>query len=173
MIDWLQSLDVSLFRFVNSSLSNGFFDQLMPFVSDSPWMASVLVCFGLWLLFAGGARGRICVLMLLLALCLGNWLVIDTIKNTVGRLRPFHVLEGVNLRIGMGGSMSMPSSHAANWFSATLVLFVYYRRTIWAMLPMALLVSVSRVYMRRSLPQRRARGGSAGRGIQSCGHCRI
>ncbi|HEY3856280.1 MAG TPA: phosphatase PAP2 family protein [Verrucomicrobiae bacterium] len=146
MIGWLQSLDVSLFRFINSSLSNGFFDWLMPFVSDSPWLTCILVGVCLWMLFAGGARGRICVLMLLLALCIGNWLVVDTIKNSVGRLRPFHVLDGVNLRIGMGGSMSMPSSHAANWFSATLVLFLYYRRTIWAMLPMAVLVSISRVY---------------------------
>ncbi len=146
MIGWLQSLDVSLFRFVNSSLSSGFFDWMMPFVSDSPWLTCILVCVCLRLLFCGGARGRICVLMLLLALCLGNWLVVDTIKNTVGRVRPFNVLEGVHLRIGMGGSMSMPSSHAANWFSATIVLFAYYRRTIWVMLPMAVLVAFSRVY---------------------------
>jgi len=146
MIGWLQSLDVSLFRFVNSSLSNGVFDQLMPFASDSPWLACILISICVWLLLKGGARGRICVLMLVLSLCLGNWLVCDTIKHAVGRLRPFKVLSGVHLRIGMGDSFSMPSSHAANWFSATLVLLVYYRRSIWVMLPMAILVSFSRVY---------------------------
>jgi membrane-associated phospholipid phosphatase len=146
MIGWLQSLDVSLFRFINSSLSNGFFDRLMPFVSDSPWLACILIAICVCMLMRGGARGRVCVLMLLLALCLGNWLVCDTIKNLVGRPRPFKVLDGVHLRIGMGGSFSMPSSHAANWFSVAVVMFVYYRRTIWVMLPMALVVSFSRVY---------------------------
>ncbi len=162
MIGSLQSLDVSLFRFINSSLSNRFFDQLMPFMSDSPWLGCALISICLWLLFKGGARGRICVLMLVLALCLGNWLVCDTIKHAVGRLRPFNVLTGVHMRTGLGdpnfnpnrptpitgytGSFSMPSSHAANWFSAALVLFVYYRRSIWAMLPLAVLVGVSRVY---------------------------
>jgi membrane-associated phospholipid phosphatase len=146
MIGWLQSLDVSVFRFINSSLSNRFFDQLMPFVSDSPWLASIFILISLWLLCCGGARGRICVLMLLLSLCLGNWMVCDSIKNAVGRLRPFNTLTGVHLRIGMGGSFSMPSSHAANWFSAALVPFIYYRRTIWAVLPMAVLVCISRIY---------------------------
>ncbi len=162
MIGSLQSLDVSIFRFINSSLSNPFFDQLMPFMSDSPWLAGIFIFICLWLLFLGGARGRICVLMFVLALALGNWMVCDTIKNAVGRLRPFSVLSGVHLRNGLGsvqyqlvpptgiaaykGSFSMPSSHAANWFSAALILFVYYRRSIFAMLPLAVLVCISRVY---------------------------
>jgi membrane-associated phospholipid phosphatase len=142
----LQSLDVSLFRFINSSLSNGFFDVLMPFMSDSPLLTCALFLICVWLVFAGGARGRICVMMLILSLCLGNWLVVDTVKHLVGRLRPFHVLTDVRLRVGMGDSYAMPSSHAANWFSMATVLFVYYRRSIWAMLPLAVLVSFSRIY---------------------------
>ncbi|HEX4121695.1 MAG TPA: glycosyltransferase family 39 protein [Verrucomicrobiae bacterium] len=146
MIGWLQSLDVSLFRFINSSLSNPFFDKLMPFVSDSPWFACILIAISIWLMCGGGARGRICVLMLVAALCIGNWLIVDTLKHAVGRVRPFHVLDGVHLRIGMGDSFSMPSSHSANWFSAALILFVYFRRSIWAMLPLAVLVAFSRIY---------------------------
>jgi hypothetical protein len=46
----------------------------------------------------------------------------------------------------MGDSFSLPSSHAANWFSMTMVLLIYYRRTIWVMLPMAVLVGLSRIY---------------------------
>ncbi len=41
---------------------------------------------------------------------------------------------------------SMPSSHAANWFAATMVLFVFYRKSWRFMLPLACLVSFSRVY---------------------------
>ena len=40
-----------------------------------------------------------------------------------------------------GNHNSMPSSHAANWFAATMVLFLFYRKSLWFMLPMALAVS--------------------------------
>ena len=40
----------------------------------------------------------------------------------------------------------MPSSHAANWFAATMILFIYYRRSLWFMLPGAILVGFSRIY---------------------------
>ena len=146
MIGWLNSVDVWLFQLINLSWSNRFFDWLMPFVSNSPWFACILIVIALGLLIKGGARGRICVLMLALALCLGNWLVCDSIKHAVGRLRPFLVIAGAHLRIGMGGSFSMPSSHAANWFSATFILLIYYRRSVFCMLPLAVLVALSRVY---------------------------
>ena len=164
MIGWLQSLDVSLFRFINSSLSNPVFDRLMPFLSNSPWFACILIAICLWLLFCGGARGRICVLMLVLSLCIGNWLIVDTIKHVVGRLRPFHTLPDVHLRIGMGDSFSMPSSHAANWFSAAVILFVYFRRSIWVMLPLAFMVSLSRIYNGVHYPSDTLVGASVGIG---------
>src|SRR5579863_7776293 len=106
MMGWLQSVDDSLFRWINLSWSNPVFDWLMPFLSDSPWFAGIILLTAIALLVKGGARGRICVWMLLLALCLGNWLVCDSIKHGVARLRPFHVLADAHLRIGMGGSYS-------------------------------------------------------------------
>jgi membrane-associated phospholipid phosphatase len=146
MIGWLQSCDVSLFRFINASLGNSLFDKLMPFVSDSPLFTCLFLALAIFLVCKGGARGRVCALMLLLSLCLGNGLVTDPIKHAVGRLRPFQALPDVILRIGQGSSFSMPSSHAANWFSATLVLLVYYRRSVRVMLPLACLVGFSRIY---------------------------
>lgn len=146
MIGWLLSVDVAVFRFINLSWSNSFFDRLMPFLSGSPWFVIVILFVCLGLLIFGGARGRLCVLMLALALCFGNWIVCNSVKNVVARPRPFLTVPGAHLRIGMGGSYSMPSSHAANWFSAMLIFFIYYRRSIWAFLPMAVIVSLSRIY---------------------------
>ena len=146
MIVWLQSIDVWLFRFINASLTNSFFDRLMPFLSDSPWFACLFLALAVFLVWKGGARGRLCVLMLALSLCLGNWLICDSVKNAVARLRPFQTLPDTILRVGKGGSFSLPSSHAANWFGLTMVLLVYYRRTVWAMLPLSLMVCFSRIY---------------------------
>jgi hypothetical protein len=168
MIGWLQSVDVWLFRLINESWSNRLFDWLMPFLSDSPWFACVLILIALGLVVKGGARGRVCVLMLALALCLGNWLVGDSIKHAVGRLRPFHVIMDAHLRIGMGDSFSMPSSHAANWFSATIILLVYYRRSIWCMLPLAVGGGSVKNLQWRPLSQRRAgRGAMLGAGYSA------
>ncbi len=146
MIGWLQSVDVWLFHWINASWSNSCFERLMPFLSDSPCFTCLLLLIAIGLLVRGGARGRVCVLMLTLALCLGNAVVCDSLKHGLGRLRPFQVLPDVRLRIGTGGSFSMPSSHAANWFSAALILMVYFRRSIWCMLPLAVLVGLSRIY---------------------------
>src|ERR1022692_5025399 len=130
MIGWLHSVDVRLFRLVNSSWSNGFFDGLMPWVTNSPWLPCIFVALYLGLLVKGGARGRLCVVMLVLALCLGDGVLCDALKHGVQRLRPFRALPDVKLRIGMGDSFSMPSSHAANWCSAMFIFMVYYRRTV-------------------------------------------
>ena len=56
----MQSIDVSLFRFINRSLSNPLFDTLMPFASDSPLFPCLFFVLAFLLIWKGGARGRIC-----------------------------------------------------------------------------------------------------------------
>ena len=41
---------------------------------------------------------------------------------------------------------SMPSAHSANCFAVAMVLFVFYRWTLWFTLPIGSLVALSRVY---------------------------
>jgi len=145
---WLQSLDAGLFHVVNPALSNSFFDVLMPFCSGNALFGpAFLIALGL-LACKGGARGRICVLMLVLAIALGDSFVCNTLKHLISRPRPFWTIPDVHVPVGIGrtDSGSMPSSHAANWFAATMVLFLFYRKSLWIMLPLALGVSFSRLY---------------------------
>ena len=163
---WLQTLDASLFLFVNRSLVNPFFDWLMPVLSGNAWFIPLAVALGLAALCFGNARARLCVVMMILVVALGDPLIVDTVKHVAARPRPFVTLPEARLfgAIGKGyvppvanGSgmdmsanardrNSMPSSHAANWFAMTMIAFLYYRRSAWFMLPMALAVSFSRVY---------------------------
>ena len=58
----------------------------------------------------------------------------------------------------------MPSSHAANWFAATMILFIYYRRSLWFMLPGGDPGQLLAHLQRRPLPERRAGGAILGAG---------
>ena len=100
----------------------------------------------------GNARARLCALMVVLVIALGDPLVVNTIKHPIDRPRPFVTLPDARVFgvVGQGyvppeemtantpGLNSMPSAHAANWFAMTMVMFLFYRRSLWFMLPMAL-----------------------------------
>ena len=145
---WLQTIDTGLFHFINRSLGNPLFDGLMPVLSghDVPWFIPLAVAAVLGTLIFGGARARLCALLVGLVVALGDPLVINTIKQGLGRPRPCLALPDVVGRLGCSGGGSMPSAHAANWFAMTMVMFLFYRRSWRFMLPLALGVSFSRVY---------------------------
>ncbi|MGD0745582.1 MAG: glycosyltransferase family 39 protein [Verrucomicrobiota bacterium] len=166
---WLQTLDTGLFDFINQSLSNPLFDRLMPVLSGVGvhWFIPLAVAIGLAMLCFGDARARLCALMIMLVVALGDPLVDNTIKHAIARPRPYVTLPearlfgvggegyvppaaangaGLNMAADAPGRNSMPSSHAANWFAMTMIAFLFYRRSAWFMLPMALAVSFSRVY---------------------------
>ncbi len=85
----------------------------------------------------------------------------SVIKPLVGRSRPCEVLGSVHFWYGPEGwittpaevirsyksSFSFPSSHATNITGAMLFLGLAFRKTLWPLLFVALLVSYSRVYI--------------------------
>jgi len=167
---WLQSLDTNLFLFFNRSLVNPFFDWLMPVLSGSGGAKTVLLAVaivtGIALIIFGNTRARVCVLMTILIVGTNDGLICNTLKHAVGRARPFVTLpearlfgnvgkgyippeinaQGVDMAANKGSHNSMPSAHAANWFAATMVLYLFYRKSLRFMLPLALAVSFSRLY---------------------------
>ncbi len=144
---WLLSLDVALFHFINSAISNPFFDWLMPVLSGRgvPWLPAVLVAVPAILMF-GSTRLKICVLLMVLVVALGDPLVIGAVKNAVARPRPCLALNEVVARLGCTTSGSMPSAHAANWFALATVAYLFYRRSGKYLYPLAAGVAFSRVY---------------------------
>jgi membrane-associated phospholipid phosphatase len=146
MISVLQQLDTALFRFINQTCANDFFDWLMPKLAAPKWFIPAVIVALALLICKGGRRGRICALLLVAAVALTDGLVCNSIKHAVDRVRPCIALTDARCLLGMSRSGSMPSSHAANWFAATTICFILYRRSWRIMLPLAALVSFSRVY---------------------------
>jgi membrane-associated phospholipid phosphatase len=192
-MDWLHTLDTELFRFINLTLVNPVLDVGMPVASHTPLFGPLLAVALVLLVWKGRARGALCVLMLALILPLGDGMVCNTLKHAIGRPRPYAALPDVH-RPGSSASSdsmappapapegqaaprtyppgsltSMPSSHAANWFAATMILFIYYRRSVWFMLPAAMVVGFSRIYNGVHYPSDVLVGAILGAGYAAAG----
>ena len=178
---WLQSLDTALFLFINNTLGNPCLDWLMPRLSGQgvPWLVAVVIAVPLMLCF-GSVRLRLCVLLMVLVVSLGDPLIVGTVKDAVRRPRPFVSLPAARLfgEAGRGyihplpdGSLppwanvhSFPSAHAANWFALATVAWLFYRRSAWLMFPLAAAVAFSRVYNGVHYPSDVAIGAILGAG---------
>jgi membrane-associated phospholipid phosphatase len=146
-MEWLQVLDAGIFRFINQSLSNPVFDHLMPWLSgDVLLILAALVAAG-GIIWRYHLKGVLCILMLALVVPAGDGLVCKTIKQAVQRPRPYVTIAETTKRVPRTSPYaSMPSSHAANWFCATMIAWLFVRRSARFMLPIAAAVSLSRVY---------------------------
>ena len=148
----LQSIDTALFRFINGTVQNPFFDTLMLLLAGGTWFIALVLLMGAVLAWKGGVRGRLCVLMLAVSIGLCDGVVSNSIKKGVKRVRPCAALKDVRELVGCGRSGSLPSSHTSNCTAATVVLWLFYRRSLRAALPVMLLVGFSRVYLGAHYP---------------------
>lgn len=146
MTAWLQSLDAALFRFINQSLSNPFFDWLMPVLSGNKLFVPAVIVASALLIWRQKGRGALCVAFILLAVALGDPLIINSIKHAVARPRPFVPMPEAISLVGRTSSFSLPSAHAANMAAAAMVAFLFFRGSWRFMVPLAAAVAFSRVY---------------------------
>ncbi|MSU59048.1 MAG: phosphatase PAP2 family protein [Pedosphaera sp.] len=146
-MEWLQSLDEGLFRFVNQSLGNPVLDRVMPWLSGNVLFVPLALLVAGLVIWRYRAKGILCVAMLMLVVPLGDSFVCKTIKQAVRRPRPYVTMADAKQRVGPTSPYAaMPSSHAANWFCATMIAWLYFRRSARFVLPLAVAVSLSRVY---------------------------
>ena len=142
---WLAELDATLFFWINHGLANSFCDGLMPLISSKRLLPVGFLVVAL-LALRMGRHGLPAIVCLAAIIGLGEGLVLSPMKDWIGRPRPPVTFDYVRLIVGLGGSGSMPSAHAANWFAATTILALFYRPSLILTLPLAVLVSFSRVY---------------------------
>ena len=146
-MDWLLALDTHLFRFINQSLSNPLFDWLMPWLSGKAFFFGLAGLLAVTLIWRWRGRGIVCLFLVLVTIVFGDGVVGKNLKRAVARERPWATMTETKLRVGKGdANASMPSSHTVNWFAAMMVLFIFNRRTLRVMLPVAVAVGFSRIY---------------------------
>ena len=147
MLEFLISLDQTLFFFINVSLSNPVTDFLMPIITND-WLLRVLYGVAvLLLLWKGDSRIRWLVLFSGLAILIADQAAAGFLKPLINRPRPCHVLENIHLLVGCGGGRSMPSAHAANSFVQAVLFGVYFRKLRLGLLVIAAVIALSRVFV--------------------------
>ena len=147
MLEFLDSLDKTLFVFINVFLANPVTDAVMPIITSDD-LLRVAYALGLVLLLLWGDRRlRWLVLVSLLVLAVADQFSSNFLKHLIERPRPCQVLGRVHLLVGCGGGYSMPSSHAANAFAQAVLFSLTTRRAKYWLLPAAALVALSRVFV--------------------------
>lgn len=156
---WSQLLawDQALFWAINRDWIAAWLDFLMPLVSDPNLFMPFLVAGGIALLIWGGSRGRRFLLLMALALVIGdagiNWII----KRSVNRPRPYQAMEEVRVvkrdQITLSGKpqpvdrgRSFTSGHACNNVALAFMACAVYGRAAWWLWLWAALVSYSRIY---------------------------
>ena len=152
---WLYQIDKWLFLFINKSLSNPFFDWLMPYMREKLiWLPFYLFIIA----FAGVNLSKRKFWLTLLGIAISAGLA-DTISSKMvkiyfARIRPCHaeVLEGlVNERIPCGAGYSFTSSHATNHFAVAvfLILAIGHTSRHWKpiLLSWAAVIAFAQVYV--------------------------
>lgn len=142
----LVALDKSIFRFVNQSLANPVTDVIMPFITTDLHLKIFYgVCLFL-ILWKGDRRMRWAILGSLVVVTLSDQISSAILKPLAGRLRPCKIME-VHLLVGCGSGFSFPSSHAANLFGQAFFFLPVFPRSGKFLIPLAVLVALSRVFV--------------------------
>jgi len=165
LAEFLYSLDVSLFRFFNETISNSVSDKFFPFVTDvKNWhIAYIIVWFIVF--FKGGKAGKITAVTALFLIAVSDQISSTFIKNIVGRIRPCTALEKVNILAGCTGSFSFPSSHAVNNFAIAVYFSVFFPKFRNLLFVIASVVAFSRIYCGVHYPSDVAGGAIIGAAI--------
>jgi undecaprenyl-diphosphatase len=146
-LDFLLNIDISVFYFINHTLSNPLFDKFFPFITDPKnWFIAYTILY-LTLIIKGGKRGRIAAVVLILLVAASDQLSSNLLKNLFERIRPCNALPDVRILVGCTGSYSFPSSHAVNNFSVAVFFSRLYPKYKITFIIAASLVALSRPYV--------------------------
>jgi undecaprenyl-diphosphatase len=161
--------DLSLLHQINTAGAHPVLDWLMPALSAIEAWLPLIILAVLLTAWRGGKQARTMLLCLAIAIALGDAVISNTLKKTIGRVRPRDAMEGVIVRDlgiakpafmrlfetpvvktseprGETRGKSFPSSHTVNLFAAATVIACFYRGAGLVMYLLAAAVAYSRIY---------------------------
>lgn len=151
----MPEIDLSILYFFNRTLASPVMDAFMSALTSVKWWLPVYVLGGVYLLWKHRTNGLIVLLGAIIVIAFADQLAQHVLKPVVDRARPCaeiggaQVVEWIRLPNGMRHGPGFPSSHAMN--NAAVAIFfglvLQNRKLLFALLSLALLVGISRVYL--------------------------
>lgn len=143
----LYSIDLAIFYLFNHTFSTGFLDKFFAIITNvKSWYIAYIILAGIaW--FKGGTRGKIAVVGIVILIIVSDQFGYRLLKEIFQRARPCNTLSDAITPIGCAGSFSFPSNHALNNFAAAAFLYKLYPKFKWIFFTVAILISISRIYL--------------------------
>jgi 3-deoxy-D-manno-octulosonic-acid transferase len=146
ILERLYHLDIALFYLINHSMSTSFIDGFMLFVTKFDLVKLLMIgVISIYAVWRWHGKALWAIMLAAVAVGLSDVTSSQLLKELFGRVRPCHILPDVHLLAGCTSSYSFPSSHTANIASAATVLIRLAPKSAFFMIPLALVVAVSRV----------------------------
>ncbi len=146
-MDFLYSIDLSIFYFFNYTLSSGLLDKFFSIITNvNNWYIAYVILLGISFT-KGGTKGKLAVLGIILLIIVTDQTGYRLLKEYFARPRPCNALTDVLTPLGCTGSFSFPSNHALNNFAAAMFFYRLFPKLKWVLFITASLVAISRVYL--------------------------
>ena len=144
----LQKIDEYFFRTLNATGWQQM-DQVMILIS-SKWFWIPLYIYLLYIIYKTFKDDFLKILFSLgILIFLADFGSVHLFKEVFQRARPCHILDGIRVVDGCGGSFGFVSSHAANSFAIAFFISLLLKRYWWFvnLFSWAVLIGFSRVYL--------------------------
>lgn len=147
-MNWILDVDTALLRLFNLELTHPLLDRVIPLFSDFDLWKVPLIFLVIFIVVKERLKGVLIVVGLGLTILLSEAMSTMIVKEIIDRVRPCHINEWVRLIEGYcPKSPALPSSHATNIVAGITFLSFFFPRWLFVMVPLALLVGYSRVYL--------------------------
>lgn len=147
MTDFFYSIDLSIFYFINHTLSSGFLNRFFSIITNvNNWYIAYIILLGISF-FKGGKKGKIAAVGVIILIIITDQTSANIIKELIRRIRPCNALTDAITPLGCTGSYSFPSNHALNNFAAAAFYYRLFPKLKWILFVTASLVALSRVYL--------------------------
>ena len=143
-------LDSRLFVIVNGHMQNRALDKVMPWLTtihETRWIYLVVFVLALELYRRGRFQGLTVLLGAGLLIAFADWFGSQVIKEYFQRPRPVFSELDVIERVSRHSGYSFTSNHASNTWALATFITLYYRSLGWVLIPIALLMAFSRIYV--------------------------
>jgi undecaprenyl-diphosphatase len=140
----ITNIDTTIFLFLNGLTGKYFFlDSLFFFLaSATPFLVIIFLVF---FFIKDRKKNGLFVVKSLFAGFFSKYVVVEPLRHFFPRIRPFQILEEVNLILPYKESFSMPSGYASFLFATSVIIYFHNKKAGVVMLVVSFISVLSRV----------------------------